>query len=162
LLIVLDKRDKSGCIDLTHDAADNAQHNNELAPDVKANIPNSESMATDSVSSVADVDATVDPPVPHVPYFLRSFQMIVDAVLASYVSLFTQEELDRMAAFQQLSLNARCLFVRMFNRKGPWFPVATLHYEAYMDIPKTLQELKQAGFVVNATSLATQEKVEQS
>ena len=67
-----------------------------------------------------------------------------------------------ISKFDELSLNARCLFVRMYNRKGPWFPVSVLHYDEFMDVPQTMQELLAAGFVSDPSSLATAEKLSQS
>lgn len=55
---------------------------------------------------------------------------------------------------QALADEAQCLFLRLFLRKGPWFRSNTLSYSELTDIPRSAQQLCQAGMATSLYSFA--------
>ncbi|CAN0071600.1 unnamed protein product, partial [Hapterophycus canaliculatus] len=56
--------------------------------------------------------------------YLRHFEDAVGTVMRSrpdYARLFTPEEREVAQRFDRLSEPSRALYVRLFQRKGPWF-----------------------------------------
>lgn len=80
-------------------------------------------------------------------YYLDNFRYVLDFVNRLYGPILNEAEADFMRRFDQLSLDAQCLFVRFSNRKGLFFRVNKLHYAEINDLPAALGELLQAGFV---------------
>ena len=61
----------------------------------------------------------------HVPYYLINFEMVLRGVLEETDDgeLFLPEELEYVKTFRALSLQARKLYVRLFQRKHSWIQV---------------------------------------
>jgi len=79
-------------------------------------------------------------------YYLDYFDYLIEFVLKMYGSLLTRGELDFIRGYQELPENARCLFVRMSNRKGPYFKPETFVYPEIEDIEGNLELLIEKGF----------------
>ncbi len=63
------------------------------------------------------------------------------------VSTLGEEHLDFIAAFEELSSDARCLYVRFANRKGRVFHRHHLRYEEIVSLSAALTELSEQGFI---------------
>ncbi|KAM4734845.1 fanconi-associated nuclease 1 isoform 2-T2 [Anableps anableps] len=88
--------------------------------------------------------------VPSLPYYLRNFQTVLHAVLEDEDdrTLFSQEDMSIIHAFQSVSVMAQKLYVRLFQRKLKWLQVNKLDYgEICTDLGPVAQELVQIGFL---------------
>ncbi len=80
-------------------------------------------------------------------YYLDNFRYVLNLVKRLYSPILNEAEGDFMRRFNELSVDAQCLFVRFSNRKGLFFRVNKLHYDEITDLPAALGELLLAGFV---------------
>ncbi len=80
-------------------------------------------------------------------YYLENFRYVLDFVKRLYGPILNEAENDFMRRFNDLSIDAQCLFVRFSNRKGLFFRVNKLQYNEITDLPAALGELLLAGFV---------------
>jgi hypothetical protein len=80
-------------------------------------------------------------------YYLDNFLYLLDFVKKLYQSILSESETNFLEAFENLSEDAQCLFVRFSNRRGAFFKVNNLSYNELTDIPAALTELTEAGFV---------------
>jgi len=80
-------------------------------------------------------------------YYLDNFRYVLDLVKRLYGPILNEAESEFMRRFDELSVDAQCLFVRFSNRKGLFFRVNKLHYDEITDLPAALGELLLAGFV---------------
>nr|XP_040019378.1 fanconi-associated nuclease 1 [Gasterosteus aculeatus aculeatus] len=87
---------------------------------------------------------------PQLPYYLRNFKTVLQAVLENDDdrSLFNQEDLSLVQAFEKLSVTGQKLYVRLFQRKLKWLQVNKLDYEQISsDLAPVAEELVQSGFL---------------
>ncbi len=80
-------------------------------------------------------------------YYLDNFRYVVDFVKRLYGGLLNDAELDFIHRFENLGIDAQCLFVRFSNRKGLFFRVNKLNYPEITDLPAALGELLIHGLV---------------
>lgn len=80
-------------------------------------------------------------------YYLDNFRYVLDFVKRLYGNLLTDAEWDFVHRFEELSLDAQCLYVRFSNRKGLFFRVNKLQYTEITDLPAATAELLRTGFV---------------
>lgn len=84
------------------------------------------------------------------PYYLRNFQTVLEAVLENKDDreLFNHEDLSSLHAFEKLSVMGQKLYVRLFQRKLKWLQVNKLDYEEISDdLGPVAQELVDCGFL---------------
>jgi len=79
-------------------------------------------------------------------YYLDDFETVLRDVAGRYGDLLHPGERERLAAFAQLPLGARRIYVRMLTRQGPWFRPEQFHYPEIEDLPGALAALAAAGF----------------
>lgn len=79
-------------------------------------------------------------------YYLDHFEEMIDFVEYHYGHVIDTEHETFINGFRQLSLDARCLYVRLANRKGSVFPLARLKYEEIASLPDSIDELKSCQF----------------
>lgn len=96
-----------------------------LPPPRRTNTPSTFSPAAAEEGSQADdeVEKEGRRPPPRSTY-LRHFEDAVETVMRTrpdYARLFTPEEREVVQRFEQLSEPSKALYVRLFQRKGPWF-----------------------------------------
>jgi DNA polymerase-3 subunit epsilon len=95
------------------------------------------------------------PPVELPPrYYLTHFQDFLGAVAHACDPLLEPEHREFVRRFGLLSEEARCLYVRMVNRKGEYFRKDELVYPEVADAPAAQAELLASGF---ARTLAPQD-----
>ena len=80
-------------------------------------------------------------------YYLDNFRYVLDFVKRLYGNLLTDTEWDFINRFEELSLDAQCLYVRFSNRKGLFFRVNKLQYTEITDLPAATAELVRTGFI---------------
>ena len=80
-------------------------------------------------------------------YYLDNFRYVLDFVKRLYGNLLTDAELNFVHQFEELSLDAQCLYVRFSNRKGLFFRVNKLQYTEITDLPAATAELLRTGFI---------------
>eukprot|EP01132_Coremiostelium_polycephalum_P002052 gene2052-2530_t len=86
-------------------------------------------------------------------YYLKDFQTVTETVYNRDSHLFIEQEKEFIHNFlQNLTRNAKYLFVRLYNRKGPWFQSSTLKYEEIVNIPEAIKELVRFNFLIEYQS----------
>jgi hypothetical protein len=91
----------------------------------------------------------------HLPpkYYLTYFDYLIGFVEDMYGHLLTEEEIRFLEAYRELPEDAKCLFIRMSNRKGFFFRPSSFSYPEIADIGDSLANLTQRGFVRYPDSL---------
>lgn len=79
-------------------------------------------------------------------YYLTHFQEMLDFVREKYAHVLDEDHRRFLTDFNALALQAKCLFVRMVNRKGRVFETAKLRYAEIGDLPQAVSELRTTGF----------------
>lgn len=80
-------------------------------------------------------------------YYLDHFDEMIDFVVSRYNHAIEARHHHFIATFRLLSLDARCLYVRLANRKGRAFIRQTLAYDEIGAITHAVEELLGHGFV---------------
>ncbi|XP_061891314.1 fanconi-associated nuclease 1 isoform X2 [Entelurus aequoreus] len=100
---------------------------------------------------------TVDTsPTQRLPYYLRNFQTVLQAVLQNEDDsrLFNQEDMTLVQAFEKLSVMGQKLYVRLFQRKLKWLQVDKLDYgEICSNLEPVAHELVQGGLLQSEKDL---------
>lgn len=81
-------------------------------------------------------------------YYLEHFEEMLGFVESHYPHALGIEETRFLHDFRELSLDARCLYVRLANRKGLVFSRRHLRYLEIGSLENTLDELVKSGFAV--------------
>src|SRR5690606_14402545 len=68
-------------------------------------------------------------------YYLRNFFIVLDSVMQDHSHLFIDEELKLIYTFKELNESEQRVFVRLFQRKGPWFRMSNLEKQYELEIP---------------------------
>ncbi|XP_051917458.1 fanconi-associated nuclease 1 isoform X2 [Hippocampus zosterae] len=100
-------------------------------------------------------------PPQRLPYYLRNFQTVLQAVLENEDdrALFNQDDMTLLQAFEKLSVMAQKLYVRLFQRKRKWIQVEKLEYEEISsDLGPVAQELVQGGLLQTENDLCNIEE----
>jgi tetratricopeptide (TPR) repeat protein len=111
-------------------------------------IETEKSNITDDVVSVSSTSQSKEASKPLVHYYLRNFFIVLDIVCTKDHHLFTENELQMVNRLRCLSESAQRLFVRLFNRKGPWFQIIKLKYQEIPNIQNAVDELVTKEFAV--------------
>ncbi|HVR29903.1 MAG TPA: hypothetical protein VMS86_10270, partial [Thermoanaerobaculia bacterium] len=80
-------------------------------------------------------------------YYVESFQRILATVVSRYGDLLRPDERAFADDVRALPLGARCLYVRLVSRQGPYFRRDDLAYPEISDLDQALGELAARGFV---------------
>ena len=81
-------------------------------------------------------------------YYLDNFTFLLDFVSRRYSNLLSENEKQFHASFQALSPDSRKLFVRLTNRKGPYFRVDKLNYPEVASLGVEIRALVAASFIL--------------
>ena len=79
-------------------------------------------------------------------YYLDNFESLLRFVEEKCGSLLNRREKNFYRRFRQLPEAARCLFIRLTNRKGSYFRTAKLNYTEIPDLAATIELLCQRKF----------------
>ncbi|EFA78392.1 myotubularin related protein 15 [Heterostelium album PN500] len=80
-------------------------------------------------------------------YYLNDFITVTDTVISRDSHLFEEEELSMVERFHSMNDSARHLFVRLYNRKGPWFRRDSIFYDEIKNIKSSCDELVTCQFL---------------
>ena len=78
-------------------------------------------------------------------YYLDHFSEMLDFVRKTYAPILTEEHRAFIARFEGLSKDARCLLIRMVNRRGAIFNRSLFNYPEITDIERAAAELAAVG-----------------
>ena len=86
----------------------------------------------------------------HIPYYVVNFEFILRCVIEETddKDLFNDQELDMVSRFHGLNLDAKKIYVRLFQRKHTWLNEGQIKYEEVQDLPAALNELLIAEFLM--------------
>jgi hypothetical protein len=87
-------------------------------------------------------------------YYLANFEVLCETVELQYGDLFGEAEQLFYSAWQELSPQARGLYVRLVSRVGPLFRSELLSYPELGELDAPLDELRGAGLAMVETSPA--------
>ncbi len=88
---------------------------------------------------------------PH--YYHDNFERMLQVVEARYADLLSVEEQEVLARIRRLPLNARCLYIRLVSRSGPWFRESKLDYSEITETGEALDALLADGLALEAAQL---------
>ncbi|XP_035013786.2 fanconi-associated nuclease 1 isoform X1 [Hippoglossus stenolepis] len=123
--------------------------------DLTAALINSDSLPEFAQQTISD-QAVESLHPPHLPYYLRNFRTVLEAVLENEDdrALFNQEDMSLIHAFEKLSVMGQKLYVRLFQRKLKWLQVNKLDYEQICsELGPVAEELVQSGFLQSENDL---------
>ncbi|MCG9681145.1 VRR-NUC domain-containing protein [Vibrio sp. Isolate23] len=80
-------------------------------------------------------------------YYLNNFLKLTHHAQEMYPDLLSPSERQWLDNFEHLSIQAKCLLVRLLSRKGEWFRSDKLKYDEIDDLDTTLDELNTSDFV---------------
>lgn len=80
-------------------------------------------------------------------YYLEYFQYLLTFVQKKYQHILNENEQQFLSAFDALTEDEKCLFIRFANRTGSFFRTEKLKYAEIEDIPEVLNSLINKGFV---------------
>jgi len=80
-------------------------------------------------------------------YYLDNFEFLLDFVSRQYPQLLSEQEKNFYSSFLALTEDSRKLFVRLSNRKGPYFRVDKLNYAEVENLDLEVSSLVAAGFI---------------
>lgn len=95
------------------------------------------------------------------PYYLENFNHILVTVLTSdYSRLFNENELRLIQNFQDLTNEAKMLYIRLYNRKRDWFRRDKILYPKIADdLVPMFNELISQKYMINETKLDELDKI---
>lgn len=79
-------------------------------------------------------------------YYLTYFDYLIGFVADMYGHLLTEPEIRFISGYRGLPEDARCLFIRMSNRKGRYFKTGSLSYPEIADTAGMLRYLLENGY----------------
>ena len=79
-------------------------------------------------------------------YYLTHFRELRSVLEEHYGPFFESAHWEFFSAFDRLSEDAQCLYLRMLNRKGKFFFQEGLYYEEISSVVDAIRELKNAEF----------------
>ena len=80
-------------------------------------------------------------------YYLNDFNTVIRGVEARYGGLLNADERDYIGRLKALSRPALLLYVRLVNRKGPYFRVQRLNYPEIGALAAPIAELADEGLL---------------
>ena len=80
-------------------------------------------------------------------YYLTYFQYLIDFVKKKYQPILNETEQQFLSAFEALTEDEKCLFIRFCNRTGSFFRTEKLKYAEIENITESLNSLIDKGFV---------------
>ncbi|BBM97433.1 fanconi-associated nuclease 1 [Marchantia polymorpha subsp. ruderalis] len=86
-------------------------------------------------------------PTLRVSKYQHNFLAVMRTVLERDSHLFEDQEKHFLGTFYALSGDAQRLFIRLYQRKGPWFRLSSLSYKDVADVTTASDELLASGFM---------------
>lgn len=97
----------------------------------------------------------------HIPYYLVNFETVVRGVIdeTDDVRLFDEHDLDIIDTFRKLSLEAKKVYVRLFQRKFGWIQISQIKNDEFHDKEGSLKELVEKGLILDSSKLEDLETI---
>ncbi|EFJ11046.1 hypothetical protein SELMODRAFT_426715 [Selaginella moellendorffii] len=92
--------------------------------------------------------------------YQQNFLYILQVVLERDLHLFTPDEIELLEAFRSISSDGQRLFVRLAQRKGPWFRLQNIFYEDIGDTNSAVHELVERRYLVFDADVNSSELLE--
>ncbi len=89
-------------------------------------------------------------------YYLDNVTTLFDHVESVYADIFETEQLAFLTGFRSLDEDSQKLYIRLLNRSRLWFRISKLDYPEINDIPKSLLQLQQMGFIQIDAAIETE------
>jgi len=126
-------------------------HNSETSGDIS--IANKEMVELFADGDI--IEERVSKQNERVPYYLENFVFILNtATKSNENSLFDASDINIIERFHQLSVNAKKLYIRLYQRKKGWFRCNRITYPKIAeDLRPVFKELLDTGFLVNEDKL---------
>lgn len=86
-------------------------------------------------------------------YYLENFLRLCDTVEARYADILSEDEQGVLRCVRSLPFAARCLYVRLVSRKGPWFRERKLDYPEIGPLAEALDDLLETNMIEQAEAL---------
>ncbi|EGG16946.1 myotubularin related protein 15 [Cavenderia fasciculata] len=81
-------------------------------------------------------------------YYVNDFRLVTETVLERDVHLLSDKEVEAVNRFvYTLTSDSQHLFVRLYNRKGPWFQIQNILYPEINNIDDCIDELIDCGLL---------------
>ena len=80
-------------------------------------------------------------------YYLDYFNDLLSFVEKIYPRILSDHDYDFIQSFKSLTEQSQCLFIRLSNRKGPYFRFSKIRYEEIPDTTHCFEELLGKGFI---------------
>lgn len=91
-------------------------------------------------------------PVLNTFYYHDHFLEMLRFVEEVYQGVLDQQHREFIQTFRALSMDARCFYIRMANRKGTLFYKNNLRYDEISDCEQAIEELIEQGFIKRLNS----------
>ncbi|KAI4341680.1 hypothetical protein MLD38_026374 [Melastoma candidum] len=85
---------------------------------------------------------------PNLTKYQQNFLIFVNEILLSSSYLFTEDEKIFMESFTSLSNDSQRLFIRLYSRKGPWFPMSKISYPEISNVGQAIDDLSAKEFML--------------
>ncbi|EFJ11002.1 hypothetical protein SELMODRAFT_426730 [Selaginella moellendorffii] len=92
--------------------------------------------------------------------YQQNFLYMLQVVLERDLHLFTPDEIELLEAFRSISSDGQRLFVRLAQRKGPWFRLQNIFYEDIGDTNSAVHELVERRYLVFNADVNSSELLE--
>ncbi|EFJ04806.1 hypothetical protein SELMODRAFT_138197, partial [Selaginella moellendorffii] len=92
--------------------------------------------------------------------YQQNFLYMLQVVLERDLHLFTPDEIELLEAFRSISSDGQRLFVRLAQRKGPWFRLQNIFYEDIGDTNSAVHELVERRYLVFDADVNSSELLE--
>ncbi|XP_024518087.1 fanconi-associated nuclease 1 homolog isoform X2 [Selaginella moellendorffii] len=92
--------------------------------------------------------------------YQQNFLYMLQVVLERDLHLFTSDEIELLEAFRSISSDGQRLFVRLAQRKGPWFRLQNIFYEDIGDTNSAVHELVEGRYLVFDADVNSSELLE--
>ncbi|OMH84222.1 Fanconi-associated nuclease-like protein [Zancudomyces culisetae] len=79
-------------------------------------------------------------------YMVDVFETILRTVLKEESYLFCKNEIKMFKKYFTLSMEARCLFVRLNTRRNKWISVKSINYREVRDVERAVDELRDVYY----------------
>ena len=86
-------------------------------------------------------------------YYWENFNYVLGYVKKQYQNLLSDSEIIFIQEFENLSKESQCLYLRLASRRALWFREEKLTYVEISNIPLSLDELGEKGFICFASKL---------
>jgi len=86
-------------------------------------------------------------------YYWDNFNYVLEYVKKQYQILLSESEISFIRAYENLSKESQCLYLRLASRRALWFREEKISYGEIPDLTLRINELSETGFIRFASRL---------